>query len=256
MVERGGNFESFERRPRRHPEVLSGQEELLEYLRDPENLAELVNFWEYLQSIEALIPATLPRRERETLEQQVHTEVTGLGDVGLPTPTTRVFHIGEHMDVTVGYLASAQWPDRRKPSLTLDDGTVVRPATEVGIIDYYRNIGRLSSTGNIVEFSRSLIDSAVDSLGELAREYQAFGRSARSIEVFTGMSHLARMAGRFGFTVFDIADQGKRDRATRTSFSIAENVASGNENWKRLREKYKPAKIAMISSDKLVNEFS
>ncbi len=77
----------------------------------------------------------------------------------------------------------------------------------------------------------------------------------RAIGAFAGMSHLARLADRFGFTVFDITDAGTRRFATDTSLHIASGLVADNTTWQQVQRNYKPAQIAMISSDELVRQF-
>lgn len=228
---------------------------VLEILGEPEQLQELLSFWRYIGELEASVESNLPRREREEELLAAHQEVTGMPMPGASPPSTQVIPVGEHMDVSVIFSASTCWPDQRQTRLVLSDGALVVPQTQIGIIDFYRNMGRLGRSGSLVEFSRGLITSALGSLHQLARYYNSLGEQAQAVEAFSGMSHLARLAGRFGFTVVDISDARQRDRATNVSRSIAERVVGDNSSWDRLREKYKPAKIAYISSQELLKRF-
>lgn len=263
---------SFDFNPRRRRESIPSYEEISEYLRDPENVRELLLYWNYLRAVQNLIPRGLELRVQEAVQRELHTAVDRASNaypaedqitahapvvprgVTLPPPGT-VLHVGEHMNVTLGYSAAASWPDANKASFTLTDGKVVTPTTSIGVIDYYRNIPRLNTDGNLITFSRVLITSAAESLQQLARRYEEMGTRARALEAFSGMSHLARLAHRFGFTVFPIADAGERRRATNTSLHIASAIGIDNVAWQQVRDNYKPAQVAMISSTELVRRY-
>lgn len=277
-VEGGGRFNSESERffsPRREPEraneSLDSIEELIEYLRNPENREEIVSFWEYIGHLQEFVLQYVPARQRAQALRQLHQSITTTVQVEraseTPAPVvtgrsaTRTIPVGEHMDLTLGTNASYQWPDEAKATLLVGSGTLVTPSTPVGVIDYYRNIDKLNTDSSLVGFSRALIASAKQSLRVLAADYSSTGgfnergTEGRSTHVFSGMSHLARLADRFGFTVFDIQDTTMRAHATDTSFGIATRVAEVNSAWQKLRENYKPAKVAMISGSDLVRRY-
>jgi len=261
-MEQGPSF-NYERHSQpsleRRAGVLSTEREILEYLQTPENAEELQTYWEYLAELNGFILEQVPSSERTQALREVHTDLNRPGDVvgSLPTtlPTSRVLPIGNHMDFTVGYRASAQWPDSSRGSLELGDNQIITPDTPIGIIDYYRNIARLNSDGSLVRFTRGLVADMTTSLGILAREVQLLDVSATIVKAVSGMSHLARLGHRFGFTVFDITDSGRQGRVTSASFRIASGIVSNNPKWQRLREKYKPAQIGIISRDDLIHKF-
>lgn len=230
---------------------------ILEVLRSPEVQRELQSFREYLIEVESLVPRGLPATEQEHLRRDIHAEIGGTRptDAGLPPVFPTVLHAGEHMDITFGRRASSTWPDGKKAKLVLDDKSVVVPSTPIGIIDFYRNMQVLSVNANLMEFSRTLVQSAASSLGIVAQECERRGRDRLDIEAFSGMSHLARLAGRLGFTVFEITNKEDENYATQTSLRIASRIAQGNDKWQSIRTKYKPARIAMISTRELTRKF-
>lgn len=255
---------SYERSPERSSErrlgVLSTESEILEYLRTSENAAELQAYWEYLLELDRFILNHVPASERAQILREIHVAIDRPGSVvgNLPPtqPTGHVFPIGKHMDFTVGYQAGTQWPDSSRGFLKLGDGAIVTPDTPVGIIDYYRNISRLDRNGSLIAFTRGLVADMTASLGILATEVPRLDASAAVVQAVSGMSHLVRLSHRFGFTVFDIADRGRRERVTSTSFSIASSIASDNPEWQQLNEKYKPAQVGIISRRDLVSRYS
>ncbi len=71
-MERGPSFES----PRqRRSEFALSDAQIMEYLRDPENARELLDFWNYIDFIQSLIPQNTPSREQEALERAIHREI-------------------------------------------------------------------------------------------------------------------------------------------------------------------------------------
>jgi hypothetical protein len=254
------------------PEItrLRSPEGIREYLRTPENAAEIMQYFDYLRELSGFV-RSLPAAQREVGMRVLDVAVNRTAyafptddDIALhlpPPPTTlpppgTTLHLGEHMDVTLGQTAAACWPDRDAPELTLSDGVVVTPNTPAGIIDYYRNMRRLTKDESLLKFTRELIDSAAESLTLLAERAKKLGDHPYKPDAFSGMSHLARLAHRFGFTAFDIADPGLRQEATDTSFEIARGIAGNNSEWNRFREKYKPAKVAVISTPELIRRYS
>lgn len=240
---------------------LSSERQILEYLHSPENVAELLTYMRYLMDLNRFMQRYVPQPEQERALREVVVAIDRpLPPVGpaVPSgqPTSRVYRIGNHMDVTVGQRAYVQWPDSSRRALELDDGEIVIPNTPIGIIDYYRNITRLNRDGNLLSFTRSLVTDMKASLGILADETQRLDATATILQAFSGMSHLARLGRRFGFTVLDIADDGRRSSVTATSFSIASGIASDNPEWQQLREKYKPTQVAIISREELIRRYS
>lgn len=255
---------SYQRPPERSSErrggVLSTEREILEYLHTPENAAELQAYWGYLLELNRFILGHVPSPERVQALREVHIAIdrpdTVVGNLPPTQPTGRVSPIGNHMDFTVGLQADTQWPDSSRDSLALSDGAIITPDTPVGIIDYYRNIAKLNRDRSLIGFTRGLVADMTASLGILATELQRLDASATVVQAVSGMSHLVRLSHRFGFTVFDIADRSRRERATSTSFSIASRIASDNPEWQQLSEKYKPAQIGIISRQDLVSRYS
>lgn len=240
--------------------VLSSEGEILEYLQTSENAAEIQAYWQYLAELSRFIRECFPPAEyaqalREAYGTIEHSGTT-VGNLPPARPAGRVFPIGNHMDFTVGFQADTQWPDFSRGSLALSDGTIVTPDTPVGIIDYYRNIERLNRDGSLIAFTRGLVADMTASLGILAVQVQRLDASASVVQAISGMSHLARLGRRFGFTIFDIADRGRRGQATSASYGIASGIAFDNPEWQRLREKYKPAQIGIISREDLVSRYS
>lgn len=279
-MERFGNFER--RSDNRESENAGGieslrsQEGLREYLRTPENRTELTNYFNYLGHLLSFVD-TLPRAQQlgalRTLDAAIsrpfYTPAAeddpqdSTDTIAQPTvsptvklPTRGTIPAGQHMDVTIGVAARACWPDRNQHALTLTDGIIVTPRTPIGIIDFYRNIKTLTRDDNLVRFSRELIASATESLRLVAQKSREFQDHPSAPEAFSGMSHLARLARRFGFTVFDIVDDHERSSATGTSFRIANGIAIDNSEWRRLRENYKPAQVAIISTPELIKRYS
>ncbi len=262
-MEREPSF-SYQHPPERSSErrvgVLSTEREILEYLQTPENAAELQAYWEYLLELNRFILGHIPGSEQAQALREAHVAIDRPRAVAGNLPPTqltgRVFPIGNHMDFTVGLRADTQWPDPRRDSLALNDGAIITPDTPVGIVDYYRNIAKLNRDRSLIGFTRELVADMTASLGVLATEVQRLDTSAAVVQAISGMSHLVRLGHRFGFTVFDIADSGRRERATSTSFRIASRIASNNPEWQQLSERYKPAQVGIISRQDLVRRYS
>jgi hypothetical protein len=259
MVERG--FEAYEsssaeRAREFYRRVLEYLES--EYEQRPELVEELSNFRDYVVLMLRLIPQQLPYTEREQQIERVHHEIemTALPrlPVTLPPPSDRLA-VGRHMLVTTNYSAATCWPDERQQVLQLSDGRVLTPETPMGKIDIVRNLPTLAPNANPLSFARELLSSSVESLTELAGMCERGDRRLAQVEAFGGVSHLARVGGRLGFTVFDIADGDQRSAATRISKGVAESVARNNRAWQELKANYKPARIAFISRMRLIKEF-
>lgn len=230
----------------------------LEFERDPALREEFRGFVDYIVLMQSLIPTTLSDIEQQhrfrTLNHELERTAFPPLPVTLPPPHQRIA-VGQHMDVTVGYTAEACWPNKSDRELQLSDATIVKPPTPIGKIDIARNLPRLDPDANPLGFARTLLSSSIQSLRELAILCEDFDLHFSRINTFAGVSHLARLSGRLGFTVFDIANPFQREQATQESRQVAEYVAGDNTAWQQLRENYKPAKIAFISRQHLEDKF-
>lgn len=230
----------------------------LEFERDPALREEFSRFVDYILLMQSLIPTTLPDIEQQhrfgTLNHELERTAFPPLPVTLPPPRQRIA-VGQHMDVTVGYTAEACWPNESDRELQLSDGAIVKPQTPIGKIDIARNLPRLDPDANPLSFARTLLSSSIQSLGELAILCEYSDPRFSRINTFAGASHLARLSGRLGFTVFDIANPFQREQATQQSRQVAKYVAGNNTAWQQLRENYKPAKIAFISRQHLKHQF-
>lgn len=256
---RGSDFESFSRRYEYHrllTEYL--RQNIPDFERSPELAEEMSQFIGYTLLLQTVVPTQLPRIEREEQIRVVHHAVDTLAlpplPITLPPPSRRIA-VGQHMDITMGYSAVDVWPNESMPMLTLSDGTVVTPQTSVGKIDIVRNLPTLGDNTNLLGFTRELLKSSKQSMEELAYICQTQDNELEGVEVFAGVSHLARSAGRLGFTVFDIDNVEDRRKATAVSKSIAKSVAQRVEAWQELSENYKPAQIAFISREMVIDRF-
>lgn len=233
-------------------------QELLDFLafemeRSPETQPELRELQRYAFLMLQIIPPVLPEGARIEAVRGFSHELNRIVFPHLPPtlpPTT--IPVGEHMSITPGYKAVHYWPDKLRHYITLKDGKTITKNTQIGSIDIVRNLGELAARGNFVTYTRKLRESTVDSLKETARLCEQNDPRFRGIEAFAGMSHLARTAGKFGFSVFEIEDPGKKQHATQVSRNVAHHVAGNNPAWQELQQNYKPAEIAFISKDLLV----
>ncbi len=260
MVESGENFDrepSFENPAREY------YRRLLEFINDeiersPELRRELVDFVDYILVLQQTVPPALPYWRREEHMWAVNYEVERIAFPRLPVtlpPPSRSIAVGEHMDITTGYHAADFWPNAKLMTLNLTDGAEVTPETPIGKIDIIRNLPQLNPQANPLAFARELLASSVLSLTELAVFCQSRDPRVGDIRAFAGISHLARSGGRLGFAVFDIEDLSRKREATRVSRHVAEHVAGNNSAWQALKENYKPAKIAFVSREHLVETF-
>jgi hypothetical protein len=113
----------------------------------------------------------------------------------------------------------------------------------------------LEENANPIAFARDLLRSSTQSLVELAMLCERGDSRLEEIEAFAGISHLARIGGRVGFTVFNIANAEAQRAATEVSKGVALKVVGNNAAWKELSTNYKPAKIAFISRSRLISTF-
>lgn len=228
-----------------------------EIARNPETRAELRNFVQYISLIQQAAPLItwLPYQQREqAVHWEIEREVFPQLPLTLPPPHKRVA-VGEHMDITIGVSADTCWPDDSRRLLKLPDGTTVIPDMPVGRIDIVRGFDRLSEDTNMIGFMRKLMESSVASLKDLATLCKRNDPRLEGIEVFAGVSHLARIAGKFGFTTFEISDPHRRAQATDVSKTVAEHVSGGARAWNEVKQNYKPAQVAFISITALVEKF-
>jgi hypothetical protein len=217
-------------------------------------LEDFVDYITVLQITSPLI-TWLPYSQREqTVHWEFEREVFPQLPLTLPPPHRQVA-VGEHMDITVGVSADTCWPDDSKRLLKLVDGTIIIPDMPVGRIDIVRNFDRLSKNTNMIGFMRELMESSITSLKELASLCKKNDPKLDGIEVFAGVSHLARIAGKFGFTTFKIADPHRRAEATDVSKRVAEHVSGGTDAWNDIKQNYKPAQVAFISRKALIDKF-
>lgn len=230
-----------------------------EITQHPGMTRELERLHDWAQLMLRLAPPLSSTNWERSLREVYHA-LEGLAFPRLPTaPPLPPFHflipVGDHMDVITGYEAMDIWPDDNIKELELNDGGIITPETSVGKIDIIRNLSQLALGRSLTAYSRRLVASAIGSLRSFAILCDKDDRRLRRTEAFAGMSHLARIAERFGFTVFDITNPVKREHTTRISRSVAERVAGNSEEWRELQRNYKPVKIAYISRQALVDRF-
>lgn len=257
-MEGGGRFENnhFDREALYY-EFLARRLET-EVGQSPELQEEIVRFIEYIRLLQRFIPRELPYTERELRYQVLDREVERTSLPQLPItlpPPGRQLVVGEHMTVTVGQNAYACWPNEGEKELRLSDETIVTPETPIGKIDIVHDLPHLDSNTNLIAFARKLLKSSVGSLRELTVLCEQGDHRLDGIQVFAGISHLARIGGKLDFTVFDITDEGRQRDATATSLRVATYVSGQNKAWQEFKENYKPAKIAFISRRALQRKF-
>ncbi len=261
-MERGfRQYPDFERSAESRREFYSQVETYLleEFERDPGLKRELKRFLGYVQWMQRAVPFVYPFQEREARVEYLHHAIDVLAMPALPVaplPPNRRIAVGEHMIVSTGYAASACWPDRRKKTLTLSDNTSVEPRTSLGKIDIVRNLPQLTEEkGAVFAFARHLLKSTTGSLIDLAQLSEHLDSRVSGVSVYGGVSHLARIAGKLHFTVFPIQDERSRRVATDISKGVARHVVGGVTAWKEMEANYKPAEVAFISKDSLIEHF-
>lgn len=225
-----------------------------EIVRDPEALQEITHLQSYARLMQQLLIRSIPPSHQDEISFAVNRTIESISLPGIPVklpPPGKFVTVGEHMTVT-SETAAECWPGKSAKSIVLDDLTEIRPKTPIGRIDLVRNLPRLDTSGSVIAFTRSLMTSTVQSLRELAQACQNREEQLVPLQAMAGMSHLARMGKRFGFTVFEIEDKVDQEWATRVSRSVSEKVAGNNHAWQKLAAYYKPAEIAYISKDRLV----
>lgn len=251
MTERGFSSESSFRQTEA---TRSYYRELQTYLefelsRSPELQEDLRHLLNYAYALQHIAPAHRPRVNNDVLRVALpHIPTT------LP-PDRSVIHVGDHMTISTNSYAYMFWPDQSMESLTLSDDTTVNPNVPVGSIDIVSNLPRLEQDGNVIAYARALLSSTTISLTELADLCEHGDHRLRYIKVFAGASHLARVAGRLHFTVFDIVNDVDRHHITMVSKGVAEHVGGSSKEWQKFMKTYKPARIAYISRDSLVAHF-
>lgn len=231
---------------------------MLAYIQEnPEMRQEFEDYLGYAQLMQRIVPATYPQREE--LVEYIHHAVEVLAmpylPITLPSPHNRVA-VGEHMIISTGYGAGACWPDRRRKTLKLGDDTIVYPQTPLGKIDIVRNLPHLEDKdGAVIKFARHLLRSTTDSLIQLAQSSEIRSSSLSEVDVYGGVSHLARIAGKLHFTVFPIVDERDRREATAISKGVATKVVGSVSAWREMEANYKPAEVAFISRENLIEQF-
>lgn len=230
-----------------------------EIAQHPGMTRELERLHDWAQLMLRLAPPFSSTNWERSL-REVHHGLDGLAFPRLPTtpplpPSHFLIPVGDHMDVITGYEAMNIWPDDNIKELELNDGGIITPETSVGKIDIIRNLSQLAQGRSLTAYSRRLVASAIGSLRSFAILCDKDDRRLRKTDAFAGMSHLARIAERFGFTVFDITNPVEREHATYISRSIARSVAGNTEEWRELQRNHKPTKIACISREALVDRF-
>lgn len=230
---------------------------LAEIQENPEMRQEFEDYLGYAQLMQRIVSARYPQREE--LVDYIHHAVDALAMPSLPVtlpPPHKRFTFGEHMVVSMGYSAGHCWPDRRRRVLTLLDDTDMVPQTSLGKIDIVRNLPQLEDKdGAVIKFARHLLRSTTNSLIELAQDTESRNSRLSEVDVYGGVSHLARIAGKLHFTVFSIADERDKREATAISKRVATSVVGGVSVWKEMEAYYKPAEVAFISRENLIEHF-
>jgi hypothetical protein len=238
---------------------LRGVEEFFQYEfeHDAELRAEVEDFFDYAYMLFHMTQGE--GDNRQSLTHVIHHALDTLSFPSLPItlpPVHRRMAVGEHMVITSGYPARECWPDVKKRLLMIPEDVEVTGKTSLGKIDIVRNLPRMKDeNGAMFHFARHLLRSTTDSLIELARLSERGSDSVGGIEVYGGVSHLARMANRLHFSVFPIADRRERAQATAVSKVVAQHVVGGVKAWQELEQNYKPAEVAFISRDYLITHF-
>lgn len=256
---------SMETRFSRRPEVDPAtrfyrqvEEYLIEEIeRSPELMEEMRALRQYVRLMQQLLPWRVPSIDQDhvayLLTRAIEAPIFPLMPITLPLPG-KTIDVGEHMKVTRAK-AEEVWPNRTRRRLRLDDDARVTPVTPIGRIDIVRNLPRLDTDAPLIGFTRRLITSSIGSLRELAQLSESGENRLLGLKAFGGISHLARIGRRFGFTVFNITSRLDRERATAISRNVAEYVSRDNSDWRQLAENYKPAKTAFISRQRLIDLF-
>lgn len=222
--------------------------------RNPEAFEEMRRLQTYIRLMQSLLPTRYTPTEQDEIVFTANRRIESIAlpsvPVKLPPPGSRI-NVGEHMTVTPAEAAEC-WPGKSAKTIQLDDLTRIWPKSPIGRIDIVRNLPELDTSGSVIQFTRNLMSSTVKSLRELALLCQNRDEQVVPMHAMAGISHLARMGERFGFTVFGIETSYDQARATQISQQVAQHVAGNNHAWQKLSGNYKPAQIAYISQDRLV----
>lgn len=132
----------------------------------------------------------------------------------------------------------------------LSDGTPIYGPTRVGWIDIMTP--RIGEDETLIEYVRRIRVDVLSGLATLSQLCQA-DRRLRDVSVFGGVSHLSKLAPKYGFEVFPIQDEGRKLSFTGESRAIVSYALRDNKLWNILSQNIPYAMEAWISRRQLIS---